>query len=273
MGRDAFGRETDEDPLEAMGWSSSTAQTRPRTPVEVSRESTAYEWAEAVPADGSPRTVRPLRALSALLSVLLPVAVLGAIGLGIVGTIVDEDSGGRVAEDGTPPAPDVVPAEVETDAESDDAPAAPAQTGPPTGFRSDSLLLRKRFSRAMDALRARRYGALRNLRVAADRINAQLVTSDGRLRNVQVDPDLGVRLLSEAGPGFPRGETLPFSSIDPAAPYRAARSAAGRSKRSPSSVDYLVAIRALDESTWVVFLENGDHYQADARGRITRRIG
>ena len=55
-----------------------------------------------------------------------------------------------------------------------------------------------------------------------------------------------------------------------------ARSAAERSKKTPASIDYLVALGPGPggAQNWTVFLKNGGgSYFADAQGTITRRLG
>ena len=54
----------------------------------------------------------------------------------------------------------------------------------------------------MNRLRTGGYGRLGNLRVAPERIDATLVTKDGRLRQVQIVPGGAVRVIGTTGAGF-----------------------------------------------------------------------
>lgn len=149
------------------------------------------------------------------------------------------------------------------------SPATPAT--PPTGFGRGSLLLRANFATALGRLRQE--GArLRSLRVAPDRIDASLLTRDGRMKQVQITSGGEVRRFGTSGPGFSTAGTFLLAGVVRAAPFRLARSAAGRAKRAPSAVDYLVAIDVGGEQGWTVVLKGGGQYLADHAGRITRRI-
>ena len=81
--------------------------------------------------------------------------------------------------------------------------------------------------------------------------------------------------LTRLGPATPTGGPTPglirLDTIVRAAPFRLARSAARRSRRSPSSVDYAVAIDIAGVQRWSVFLKDGGgRYVGDREGRITR---
>jgi hypothetical protein len=151
-----------------------------------------------------------------------------------------------------------------------ETPAAPAT--PPVGFGKGSLLVKSNFADALRTLRGEG-SRVRSLRVAPDRINAQLVTLDGRMKSVQITWQGEVQ-RSSTGPGFPTTGTFSVDSIQRAAPFRLARSAAGRERKSPSSVDYLVALDLGGRQAWtVLFKDRSAQYLADSAGRITSKNG
>ncbi|MCW2997344.1 MAG: hypothetical protein JWN65_893 [Solirubrobacterales bacterium] len=116
---------------------------------------------------------------------------------------------------------------------------------------------------------------MRSLRVAADRIDASIVSSIGRMKQVQVTWNGELRRFSESAPGFSRAGTFLIAALKRTAPFRLARSAAGRSAKAPSSIDYLVTVSfgPSSEHGWTVIMKNGGgQFLADAKGKITRRI-
>jgi hypothetical protein len=152
----------------------------------------------------------------------------------------------------------------------EDAPPAPPAEAPETAPAEEgSLLTPELLARAVKAMQVAELGRPVSFRLAADRINAQLVTASGRLRNVQVGP-AGVpkELSASEGGNVP---SMPWSAVDPAAPQRIGRAAAEREKRSAGDVDYLVLLD-LGEPTWGLFFKGGTHYQADATGKKLRRV-
>ena len=127
------------------------------------------------------------------------------------------------------------------------------------------------FGAAIASLRGSGLGRLRTLRLAPERIDAQLVTADGRLRSVQVVPGGKRSNLSTSAPGFPTTATMSLGAINRGAPQRLARSAARRAGRPVSAIDYLVLVDIVGTASWVVYLKDGRSYLADAAGRIQRR--
>ena len=121
------------------------------------------------------------------------------------------------------------------------SPSGRAQaTLPARGLSVTSLLRPAAFGKAMNRLRTGGYGRLTNLRVAPDRIDASMLTKDGRLRQVQVVPGGAVRVLGTSPTGFAGARTMALKGINRSAPSRLTRSAAGRLKQPASRVDYLV---------------------------------
>ena len=301
---DPFGRKKDEDPLASLGWrgdeTASSAELEPE-PVttagraaamsagtepaqERAREEPANDWPAPTPtatppprrAPGEraiPRTPSP-RQRSPVTSVIRGVIFLGiviALLGGVIGTLVGEGVD-RVEEFGRElEAPDVqVPAVPGSDEES---PSGRAQaTLPARGLSVTSLLRPAAFGKAMTRLRTGGYGRLTHLRVAPDRIDATMVTKDGRLRQVQVVPGGAVRVIGTSPAGFTGARTMTLKGIVAAAPSRLTRSAAGRLKQPASRVDYLVLSEFAGARQWNAYFKGGETFSADARGRITRRV-
>jgi hypothetical protein len=134
-----------------------------------------------------------------------------------------------------------------------------------------SLIDRTAVAGALRKLRG--HGRLRLLRVAPDRINAQLITPAGALRNMQVTADGGLQDLGAAGSGLGGLPTISFSQVDPAAPARIVRTAARRAGRRPARVDYLVLLMLSNGQSWnVYFKPDGLHFSADRHGTGLRRL-
>ena len=143
----------------------------------------------------------------------------------------------------------------------------------PVGLAAGSMLLRSNLEPALRRMRTGGLGRLKSLSIRPERIDAQLLTKDGRLRSVQQRFDGKLTSLSLSGGGFGALPTIPFSRADPAVASRLARSAAERVGRAVSDVDYVMLINIAPESVWTIVMKSGGQFIADARGRITRRIG
>ena len=152
---------------------------------------------------------------------------------------------------------------------------SPASRGgaDPVGLGTGSLLQRRNLQRVLRRLRGSELGRLRTLRIAPERVDAQLLTKGGKLRSVQVRHDGKLQDFGANGGGFGSLPTVSFASVNSAAPSRLARSAAGRVKRPVSRVDYVVLLNSGGSSVWTVVMKGGGQFLSDARGRITRRIG
>jgi hypothetical protein len=141
-------------------------------------------------------------------------------------------------------------------------------TAPPPAPRS--LIRPAAFSDALAKLRGR--GRLRLLRVAADRIDAQLVTRSGGLRNVQVTADGAVHDFGTGG-GAGGLTTVPYTQVDTRAPARMVAAAARRSGRKASRVDYLVLLALSGGPSWnLYFKPDGLHFAGDRHGNNLRRL-
>ena len=143
----------------------------------------------------------------------------------------------------------------------------------PRGLSGRSLLARRNLEPALRRLATSGLGRLKSMSIRPERIDAQLLTKGGRLRSVQLRHDGELVRLSLSGAGFAQLTTIAFARLDPGAPSRLARSAAGRLKRPVSQVGYVVPIVLGEEVSWSVFMQDGRSFLGDARGRVTRRIG
>ena len=291
---DPFGRKKDENPLGSLGWhgdetasvgrEAAPAEAAADAPVTVgappaperSREPPAGAWPSpgsgprerSVPRDRSSGHRSPVPTI--IRTVIFLGIVIALIG-GVIGTLVDEgvNRAEEFARDFEPP--DVqTPAVPGTDEQSPSG--RPQATLPARGLSVTSLLRPAAFGKAMNRLRTGGYGRLTNLRVAPDRIDASMLTKDGRLRQVQVVPGGAVRVIGTSPPGFTGAQTMALKGINRNAPSRLTRSAAGRLKQPASRVDYLVLSEFVGTRQWNVYFKGGQIFSADARGRITRRI-
>ena len=145
-----------------------------------------------------------------LIAFVVLLAILGGLTAAIVGLVnsVDVKTGGTSG-----------PAKIIPDAIK----PKPA----PKGLGAGSLVRQDNFTAALTQIRTKGGGRLTHLRVAPDRIDAQLLTGAGRLRSVQVKPGGTLeRFGPDSGAGFDQSTTIPFARLNPAAPQRLAR--AGR---------------------------------------------
>jgi hypothetical protein len=119
--------------------------------------------------------------------------------------------------------------------------------------------------------RARQEGKLRTLRVAADRVDAQLVDGKGRL--VVLDIPAGGDTHRVVATAAPPGDLIPWSAVDAKVPMRIARAAARDAHRTVGRVNNLVLLGLSNGPEWELFFKDGVHYSADVRGRHLHRVG
>ena len=144
-----------------------------------------------------------------------------------------------------------------------------APVGVDDGNKAATLLSPQRFGAAMDKLRSTDRGRLFNLRLAKDRIDAQLVTGDGRIRITQISPALELRTLATVGGGS-GVPTFSLEDVHARAPQRLIRAGARRLDQPRRNVNYLVLTRFGTDLQWAVYFKNGRYAVADAQGRIKR---
>ena len=200
-------------------------------------------------AESPPRIefVRPRRRRrGGMARLVLTLAILGGVGLAVVNV------GSRV-EGGIDDIVDSLPTTVD--------PEPPA-----TGITGDSLVQRSNFAAAVASLKSAGLGRPLSMRVAPDRIDATLLTTGGRLHQVQVTPDGELRELASSD--GPQAHTVPYAAIDPAAPERLVR--AGATRKFPArSIDYLV-LSAGPPVSWGAYYKGGRIVLGDAHGRKQR---
>lgn len=255
--RDPFGRLIGEDSLEGLGSLSDETESRS----QAGKLPAEPEGSDDRAAGQGSAAQLPKR--SARRAVVIAILVIAALSLGasLVGALLVD-----TADESSQPA-SATPSSAE--------PASPTRIGDrpaPVGLQPRSMLLASNFAPAMRRLRGSGLGRLRSLRVAPERIDAQLVTGSGRLRFVQLPYDGQLRRLSLSGTGFGSLPTIAFARVNASAPARIVRSAARRSKSPASRIDYIV-LSPETTAAWSVFMRGGAHFAADARGTIMRRIG
>lgn len=153
--------------------------------------------------------------------------------------------------------------------ESIATPELPAAV-PPKGVSGRSLVRRDHFAAALAKLSGSEL-RLTHLRLAPERIDAQLLTRGGRLRSVQVKPGGDLEQLgSDSGAGFDTASTIPFSRLDPRAPQRLARRGAAKLHVPVSTLQYLVPTLFSGKLTWVAYFKRGRYVMGDAAGRYQR---
>jgi hypothetical protein len=236
---DAFGREIGEDPLAAFR---APVTPAPATEPEVVVAEPEPERPVAVAAPPPPQPVRPQRRRrrGGVASVL----VLGAIiaGVGLAGNAAVEKGGDIIQR------------------------ITPEESGPPpAGVQAGSLIRADNFDAALKTLQDAGLGRPVMLRVAPDRIDANLVK--GRtLHIVRITPggELQEFGRSEAGT---RG-TVGYRAIDPSAPERLTRAGATR-KQPARSIDYVVLTPG-PPVTWGAYYKRGRIVIGDRHGRLQR---
>jgi hypothetical protein len=256
---DPFGRKQGEDSLKEMGWSLPSATPAPAAAPAAS------------PPISSPPPSSPITPTTAIrrrrtgggvgvARVIIPILVLAGIGIG-VGSAV---TGVKHAVDSIPSI--TFPSIAVPTIPSTGSSPTPAQPGtPPTGLAAGSLLRPAGLRTAIARLRP--LGRLYHLRVAPERVNAQLVRGT-TLRITQLSSDGTVIRNDVANAGGVLG-TFPWARVNALAPTRIVRGA----HRRPSTVDYLVLSDFAGTPSWDLYLKDGTHYSAGADGRHVRRIG
>jgi len=228
---DAFGREIGNDPLKTLRENTNPVpaetarvEVSSREPGVTTPETEAWsgahdpepEPAAAEPVFVPPQFTRPRRRRGVGLAGLLVLAAgIGAIFL-VAGSAVEK--GQDLIERAIPELPDAEP----------DAP-------PPVGLKAGSLIREGNFAEAMQTLADSGLGRPMSLRIAPERIDAQLL--DGStLHIVQVTPDGELR---ELGTSQGNGQPIAYKAIDPSAPERLVRRGS-TPKSPPRNINYLV---------------------------------
>jgi len=282
---DAFGREIGEDTLEGLG-GPPEAPAEPRADDAASRQDAAAPEPAAAPrAAEAPQDAAARDALAAQLHGALgqvatarsapsapqaPVArrstgargcLLGVLVAGFLVSVALVVLGGVISDSIDSPGTGSNP-----EGPAAERPAAP----PPRGLGPRSLVRRANFAAALARLRGTEL-RLTNLRVAPERIDAQLLTRGGRLRSLQVRPGGAVeRFGGDSGPGFDSTSTIPFGRLDPAAPQRLARAGARRLHLPVARLQYLVPSASDGAVTWAAYFTRGRYVLGNGAGRFQR---
>jgi hypothetical protein len=262
--KDAQAERTEDARQDAAGASRYTSQ--PATDTQrralASQLGSALSQAAAARSSGGTPgiTVRKRSAgRGCLVALIVLLAIGGSLVAGVIGLVssVDVHTGGSSSDStttGTVPAP------------KDEAPKAA-----PKGLAGASLVRRANLAAALKTLRTSGGGRITNLRVAPERIDATLLTSAGRLRNVQIKPGGKLeRFGSDSGAGFDQTPTLPFAAVNPAAPQRLARAGAERIRVAVSTLQYTVPVRVSGSVMWAAYFLRGRYVIGDASGRFQR---
>jgi hypothetical protein len=265
--RDAFGREIGEDSLQGLRGEDAAPPPAakpapaPAAPAPVAPSSSPGPRPARPPSSPTfPTRRRSGPGLWRLVPVLIVVAVAGVIIVSASHTVssVTHAFKGITVPDFHVPSP----------------PSTPVPGPAPTGLTGRSMLRPANLRHALALLRSGPGGHVKFLRVAPDRVDAQLVASAGRLELLQVTPDSDepTRVSVSAG-GVPVSDTLPLRGIDPAAPARLIRAAARRSHVRPGSAQYAVLLQLAGVPRWTVVLgDGGGQWLGDAHGRPQQRI-
>ncbi|HEX8102643.1 MAG TPA: hypothetical protein VF533_08535 [Solirubrobacteraceae bacterium] len=276
---DAFGREIGENPLEQLGWAGGGSPApapaegapprpapRPTAPQATPPPPAPFPSAQAPRGFGTPGAARWRRRRRAIRRGIF-LGIVGAIGLAIWGSAT---SVVREARDAIDDVQVTVPSPREdgqvADETESERPAPPAR--PPKGLRGDSLVRPDNLRAALRQLR-KAGGRIESLRLAPERLDAELVTRGGRVKRIQISPEGG--MSQQTGSGFPGSAKLPISSVDPAAPARLVRAAARKMNRSTDGINYLL-FAFTGEPGWNAYFKNGAYWQGDRSGRILRRF-
>ena len=258
-----------DQPSSRPAMSSSSAppsQQRPSNPMLDQSLAEVIRQAEAM---SGVKVVQSVKVVGRVVKLVVFLIVLAVI-FGVGNTIFDAGNDVRDAISDLPSPEKIELPSVPSQAEREDA---PAEAKVPTGLSSNSMLVRRNFSRAMDRLSKSGLGRMRSMSVRPERIDAQLLTKGGSLRSVQIKSgESEINSFGASGGGFSHLETIPFAKIDAGAPARLARSAAGRLRKPVSQIDYVVLLSFSNKPLWAAFSKAGKHFQANEHGRITRRV-
>jgi len=152
-----------------------------------------------------------------------------------------------------------------------DVPAAPGQAKPPSGLTGASLVSRAGFGKALARLQKAHMGRIGFIRLAPERLDAQLVKGS-RQRSAQLDFE-GELTRGPTAPGGAGLGSVAFSAIDRSAPARLVRSSAAQFRVREKGIDYLVLMPDPGEGhRWIAYFKNGIYVQGGRNGRVVRRI-
>lgn len=263
---DAFGREIGEDPLAEQGWRmpeappaeapNPVAPSAPAAPAGPAGLAPPPQ-APTGPAASRPSTPRRARRWPVRL-VILGVVVWG---LARAGDVSVEKIGDAV---------DDITNAVPSPATETETAERPAEGPAPVGLRAGSFIRADVLGPAVAKLRAGRLGRVTQLTVRPDRIDANLVTADDRIRIVQVLPGPTLKTITTTDSAFRGQDAFGYDRIDPTAAQRLVRAGARRMKRRVDRVDYVVVTRFGEGMAWIAYFKDGSYAFGDAAGRFVR---
>jgi hypothetical protein len=285
---DAFGREIGEDTLAGLGgnpeekesawqertereeatWeaaervevarleAAATAEDAQAEAAEDARQAAAGDSRWTAPATPTITVRRSGTARGCLITIVVVLLIGGAAAAGILSLVSSVDIDG-----GT----DAIIKRIEPPT-ADDGPK-------PTGLGEGSLMRRADLAAALTQLRSSENTKLTNLRVAPERIDATLLTNEGRLRHVQITPGGKLRRFgSDGSPGFDNVPTISFSRLNPGAPERLARRGAKAHGVPLSELQYAVPQDISGKVRWVVYFTRGRYVLGNGTGRFERKL-
>ena len=259
--RDAFGREIGEDSLASMGWKPSGAPAREPATVTAgdppaAPAPSAFAAGEAAapfarpkpraaepepprPKPPAPTYTRPRRRGPSLARLIFLIAFVGVLAIGVTSVV---RVGGNAVDGIRDKIKQIEPSPV------------PSATAPESLLRAAPL---------RDALTKLPPGKLVFVRISSGSIDAQVIRNRSR-HTVH---------MSTTGPNAdvtsPVGVDQPGFKLNPAAPLRAARTAARRAGRPVNDLDYIVGT----EQGWMLFFKDGGpRYRANLAGREVRKF-
>ena len=265
---DPFGREKGEDTLKEMGWTLPSSEPTPTTfartaDAPAAAQATTPPTSQPLPPVPKPRRSSPVGGL--FLRSVIPLAVLGAVGAAVIGAV----GTGRSVQTFHIPRITIPKIDIPTVPALTPSPVTPSQPATPgkspVGLATGSMLRAPAIRAAVAKLRL--LGRPYTLRLAADRINAQVVRGT-KLTIVQISSSGSYSQIAVAGVGRSL-TTFPWAEVDPSAPARLIHATG----RRPSSVNYLVVGTFAGNVRLSMYLASGTYYSADAHGRNIQRLG
>ena len=256
---DAFGREIGEDTLQGLGGSPPEPREQPAPVDDAQRRALAGRLRNVLQQQAATRPATPTVTVrrsgsgrGCLIALVVLLATGAAVVLAIVGLVGSVDIEGGI----------------------EDAINAPTTSEPaPKGLNGESLARPEALAAALATIRSKGGGKLANLRVAPERIDATLLTPQGRLRHVQVKPGGELeRFGSDSGAGFDSVPTISFEKLRPGAVQRLARRGAEEHGIPVSEFQYAVPQDIGGQVRWVVYFTRGRYVIGDARGRFERAL-
>jgi hypothetical protein len=302
--RDAFGREKGEDDLEAMGWKVGTgsgASAAPNpipapapapTPVSMPGSTASMVSSPSSPQSppsftrptlpSAPPTLpniprissggfNPFGAITRIVMLVVVVAIIGGIASAVIsGVSTVNDVTHSITDSLNSPSVSIPGVSVSTPQSpaSPSSPSTPAKA--PAGLQRGSLLRPDAFAKALTKVRAQG-GRVTNMRVDAERINAQVLNKANQMRIVSVTWDGTVQVV-KTGAHLNGSTAVALAAVNSHAPERAVARSAAALHRGATKVNYLVLLNFAGQAKWYVYYKDGKYFSASLDGRSVQRI-